>query len=280
MTRSRSARAEVHADRSASAIATRARGATTPSRMRVSQSPRVSASQSSLKGSSSLAGLPSVNDLRRMIEETKREVRDIRSVETRTKWQMTREERREQIHTSMSTAAEIRDWRFKQAEGMKSYTAAKAQESKTVQLKESKDFIGFKKEVKKITKEDEIRYQKEVYLEGEELANWEAERAREAAEQDQALVKAKVENVEFLREEREFTRRIEKEVQDEERVTEQTLQMASLARELALEKEKLLQSLEYQTSCQRAAPLASVVLNKSRSGKSLPPGQSFAKGRH
>jgi len=42
-----------------------------------------------------LADLPSVEELKRMIEETKKEVRDMKSVESKTRSQMQKEERQQ-----------------------------------------------------------------------------------------------------------------------------------------------------------------------------------------
>ncbi|CAE7253149.1 unnamed protein product, partial [Symbiodinium microadriaticum] len=60
------------------------------------------------------AELPSVEELKRMIEETKKEVREIRSVESKAKWQMTREERREKLAETVAAQSELREWRWKQ----------------------------------------------------------------------------------------------------------------------------------------------------------------------
>jgi len=189
-----------------------------------------------------------------MIEETKKEVREIRSVEAKTKWQMSREDRREKAAEAAAEQNDLRDWRWKQAEGMKAYAAEKALEARATDLKESKDFVEFKREVKTRTREEELLMQQEVYEEHKEISAWTVERAREEYEAHQALIREKVVDVHELREEKERQREEEKMLADQDRALKEQLEFASMARELAREKERLMQSLQHTRSCLQAPP--------------------------
>jgi len=193
-----------------------------------------------------------VEELKQMIEETKKEVREIRSVESKAKWQMTREERREKLAETISAQSELREWRWKQAQGLKELQAQRAQEAKTVELKESREFVEFKREQKLRTKEMEQQYHQDVYSSRRADAAWNVEQARANVEREQALVLEKVEDVLHLREERRHESETAKAAAAEERALQEHLQIANLARELAKEKERLLENLEFTRACMQA----------------------------
>eukprot|EP00933_Yihiella_yeosuensis_P065503 TRINITY_DN6935_c1_g1_i1.p1 TRINITY_DN6935_c1_g1~~TRINITY_DN6935_c1_g1_i1.p1 ORF type:complete len:257 (+),score=70.17 TRINITY_DN6935_c1_g1_i1:41-772(+) len=200
--------------------------------------------------------LASVEDLRKMIEETKAEVRAIKAVESKTKWDMKREERSHKVAEAAAETAEIRDWRWQQADEMKAMVEANTREQKVKETKEAKAYIDFKKEVKTRTREEELAYQQQVYAEHLEDSNWDKEKLRQDFLEEQALVKEKIENVQHLREERQIAYVREKQEQEQDRTLEQQLEYAKIARDLELEKARLLESLDFQRNCQKATPLA------------------------
>ncbi|OLQ12981.1 hypothetical protein AK812_SmicGene3072 [Symbiodinium microadriaticum] len=198
------------------------------------------------------AELPSVEELKRMIEETKKEVREIRSVESKAKWQMTREERREKLAETVAAQSELREWRWKQAQGLKQLAAQQAQAAKVSDLKESKEFVEFKRETKLRSKEVELQHQQDVYVARKADAAWQVEQAKANVEKHQAQILEKVEDVHHLRQERRSQTENEKAVAAEERALQEHLQIANLARELAKEKERLLENLELTRACMQA----------------------------
>lgn len=201
--------------------------------------------------------LPSLEELRMLIEETKKEVRDMKAEETKTKWQMTREEQSWRAAAHAAEAAEIQNWRWKQADEMKAYVEAKAQEVKEIELQDSKEFVEFKRETKVRTKEEEIAFQQEVYAQSMERAQWERERLRLQFEEEQVVAREKVADVQELREERQISAQQERQQQEQDRLWEEHLEMAKLMKELQREKEKLSQSLHYQRSCKKVSPQGS-----------------------
>jgi len=187
-----------------------------------------------------------------MIEETKKEVKSIRTAESKARWQMTREERREKMQASMAAQTEIRAWRWKQAEQMKAAEVERAEEFKVKQLEESKNLFEFKREAKERTKEEELRIQHEAYVKSKEISSWEAEIKKEEFEQEQELVRMKVLDTQFIREVKVNTKEQQKAEEQEERMLEQHLEMAKMAKQLQMEKEKLLQDLNFTKNCQSA----------------------------
>lgn len=189
-----------------------------------------------------------MEDLKRLIEETKKEVRQIRSIEAKTKWDLTRQERRDKNAETVATHSELRDWRWKQAESMKAHVAAKARETQERDLKESKQHVDFKRESKTQSKEFEQHHQAELYVKHKEDAAWNVERSREEFQREQECVKEKVENVVHLREERQVQKQQLRAEDEQERALKEHLEIAHMARELAQEKQRLLQSLELTRS--------------------------------
>lgn len=192
-----------------------------------------------------------------MLEDTKREVREIRAAEAQARWNLTRDEKKERVYEEKTETEEIRDWRWKQSDEMKVFVDEQDHEIRTVELKESKDFQEFKREYKKDIKEEEQKFIHEVYVDDTDHAAWRAELAREASRRERELVVEKVEEVQETRELRQGRQQQEQAIQEQERALEQSLEISNLARQLALEKEQLLQTLEYTRGCQRAtAPAA------------------------
>jgi len=204
----------------------------------------------------------SMQEFRRMLEETKKEVREIRAMEAQMKWNMSREEKKDKVVEEKEADDEIRDWRWRQSDEMKAYTEEKEQEIKTVVLQESKDFQEFKREKKAEVKIEEQRYLAEVYEQDLENAALRAEAARELAERDHEVTADRLETQQHLREVKVQEKHRVRAEADDNRALEQNLEMSNLARELAREKEQLLESLEL-----------------TRAATRMPPGRSSASGR-
>jgi len=186
-----------------------------------------------------------------MLEETKKEVREIRAIEAQMRWNMAREEVREKAQKEAAALDDIRDWRWKQSDEMKQYVAEKAHRTKVEELQVSKSYQEFKREVKALVKEEDLRIIQEEYQEDISNAQWRAEIEKERQTKEKEIVVGHAEDFQFLRDARMQQKCQEKVEEDERRALEQSLEMANMAKELAKEKEKLLQSLQYVRSCQK-----------------------------
>lgn len=190
-----------------------------------------------------------------MLEATKREVREIRSVEAQMRWNLQRQEKRETVLAEKEASEELRDWRWRQSDEMKAYVTEKAKETKVVELDESRNFQEFKREVKTVQREEEKRLIQEEYMQDMENARWVAELASEENNQNRELLQERLHDIRELKDMRVSEKIKEKATVDQDRALEQNLEMANMARALAKEKEKLLQSLQYARQCQKAPPL-------------------------
>lgn len=187
-----------------------------------------------------------------MLEETKREVREIKAIESQLKWNMQREEKKERIVETKATVDEIRDWRWKQNEEMKAIKAAKAQMTKSMELKESKAFQEFKREVKVSTKDEARKQITEEYLKDRQDAQWRSDVSKLVFERERELIAERGDSYLEIRELRQVQKVQERVQEDENRAIEQSLEMAAIAKEIAKEKEQLLQSLEFSRAAQSA----------------------------
>jgi len=187
----------------------------------------------------------SAQEFKRMLEETRKEVREIKSVEAQMKWNLKRDEKKEKILEVKADEDEIRDWRWKQHDEMKEYVAEKEQETRATDLQASKEFQEFKREKRIVTKEDEIRFNAEVYQQDLEHAQWRNDMARMVAERDREALADHVEDVVHFREVKTQQKAQEMADEEENRMLEQNLEMMKQARELAMQKEQLLASLDY-----------------------------------
>lgn len=195
-----------------------------------------------------------IQEWRKMLEETKREVREIKAIESGLKWNMTREDKKERLIETKASVEDTRDWRWRQSEEMKAYKASKLQETKTVELKESKSFQEFKRETKGVTKDEERKRVTEEYLQDREYAQWRAELSKAVQEREKDVTYGRHEDLLEIREIKNLQKEQERFETDESRAIEQTLEMAAIAREIAKEKEELLQTLELSRAATQAAP--------------------------
>jgi len=195
-----------------------------------------------------------IAEWRKMLEETKREVREIKAIESHLKANMTREEKKERQTESKTSAEEMRDWRWRQNEEMKAFKAAKAQITKVAELRENKQFQEFKRETKVETK---FKTQKEIteeYSQNKEEAQYRASLVKAVHHQENELVKARVEDYLENREIAGMSKEAQKMEEEENRAHEQSLEMAAIAREIAKEKQEMLEMLEHSRAAQRAPP--------------------------
>lgn len=197
-------------------------------------------------------GVHSIQEFRKMIDDTKKEVRDIRSLEAQMRWNMAREEAKQVEGETKEKENEIRDWRWRQSDEMKEYVAEREQATKVEELEESRDYQQFKREYKTVMKDAEQQEITEEYLQDMENASWRADLARMEMERERELVVEKVDGVKELQEIKKQEKITVKMQEEEERQFEQNIEMERMAKELAREREQLLASLQLTRAAQRA----------------------------
>jgi len=205
-----------------------------------------------------------VQEWRKLLEDQKREIRDMRAVESQILWNLQREDKQERVLEEKALDNEIRDWRWKESDEMKAFVAEKEQARKILELQESKEFQEFKRQFKAKLKEEDQEFIARMYLEGQENAAWRAEMHAMLRDGDKELLSNRIDDIQHLRDLRTTQRLQEKVEAEQERQWGQQMEMAHLAQQLAREKEQLMESLQYARQRQRVPPMG-----RTRPGSSV-----------
>jgi len=196
-------------------------------------------------------------DMKRKLEQVRREAREIKSLESQLRWDMQREEKRKVKEDKKEAEKEIMEWREDEAVGMKEYVVEKAKEQKVQDLQESKNFQEFKREVKEIKHEEELQRIREQLGEDMENSQWHAELSKAIAAERQEVAIENLDNIQDLREIRLMDKMKEQAQLEEERAFEMEAAMALEVQQMCAEKEELLKSLQHLRVRQQA-PLKSI----------------------
>lgn len=216
---------------------------TSPSQMRAS-APRVSNSKSDV----------GIQEWQRQLDQTKKEVREIRALEKQLKWGMVREEKKEAIEEKKEAEREIREWRWQQKDEMDEYVEAKHKDQLYNDLLASREFQEWKRECRQIDKDATLAYIQESYQNSQEFSQWQAELARSIQEEKKSMVQEHYERYDMERERRAQEKALEQAEEVQERTLARQLEMDHASKELAREKEALLRSLEF-TRARQTAPI-------------------------
>jgi len=194
-------------------------------------------------------------EVRLQMEQTKKDIRQLKAMEAQVNWNMRREEKREVIDEEKATDTEIRDWRWQQKAEMKQYEQEQARQTKIEDLVRNKDAVDWKREVKQVQKQDELVRQTEEYYETVDNAAWKEAVEQAVVEDRRAEVAAHVERFEHSRalKELEKQRKQEEVVVERQWASQQTLQHAQ--GELQRQKEQLQRTLEFSQRCAQSRPV-------------------------
>jgi len=199
----------------------------------------------------SRADTPGEGDLQGALDESAKEVRELRSIESQLLWQMRREEKKEQMAQEQAAEAELLDWRWKQSIAMKTSAAEREEERKRSLLQNSKESVELKRERKAAQKARELEQARELYLKDRDHAALQALVEKRHQERNRDILAYRCQDVNEMREMKRSQRSLESLHEDNTRSHEQRLMMATMARELSREKERLLESLHQLRQAQR-----------------------------
>jgi len=188
-------------------------------------------------------------DMQRQMDQTKKEVKQLRSMESRFRCDMQREETRQQKDEKRQTEQHIMEMRQEQSEGMKDYVREKAKGTQVRELAENKSFQEFKRDWKEEVRVDEIHRAKVDYHESSEQARWQEEFQYQKLAEHQVLLEEKLDGALEHRDQREMERMQELRAAEEVRQQERRLETLHQSTKLVSEKERLLKSLQLMRSC-------------------------------
>lgn len=177
-----------------------------------------------------------------MLNETRREVREIKAKESQMRFNMQREEKLDRAQALKAEDEDLLNWRWRETDEMKQYVSAKQQEERRRDLEEQRDFQSFKREKRQERALEERQRIAEDYREDTEQAQWRQELHRHLQDEERRVQQDKGQTQKELKEIRRAEREETTRQRLEERQYEQALEMEHLRNELAREREKLLES--------------------------------------
>eukprot|EP00435_Cladocopium_sp_Y103_P035479 s57_g9.t1 len=187
------------------------------------------------------------------LDKEKKEVRQMRGIESQLKWDMYREERSQTEEERREEARQIMAWRDREAKEMREYVEGKSRDQRALELMESKEYQEFKRAWKQAMRKEEIERIKVQLAENMDNAQWRVD-LQKAVEMDRQLaLQENMEAQQELRELKEKDRQREKVMQDEERARDLALEYAHQAHQISTEKEALLRSLALLRERQKAS---------------------------
>lgn len=208
-------------------------------------------------GLSSPAGKAKLNmrmdETQQLVEQTRREVRELKSLEKKSKWNMERQEKRASQERANKEEEDLRRWRAQEAIETKNYVEQRESEILQTELLESKEFQNFKREVKAIRREEEARYIQEEYQNAKSNSKWEKDIKKTIQQERTELVRERIETYIEGRTQRNLKNELERVEQSDARALERQQEMQMLQRTLAQEKESLLQNLKFVHDRQNVA---------------------------
>ncbi|CAJ1377144.1 unnamed protein product [Effrenium voratum] len=191
-------------------------------------------------------GIPTSDDFagaRIRLDREKKEVRQIKALESQIKWDMQREETRQTELERREEARQIMEWRDQEVREMREYVEGKSREQRALELLESKEYQQFKRDWKQAKRKEEIERIKVQLAEDQDNAKWRIELQRALEADRRLLLQEAAEAQEELKELKEKERQKEKFMQEEERAHDIALEYAHQAQQISSEKEALLRSL-------------------------------------
>jgi hypothetical protein len=192
-----------------------------------------------------------VEEQNRQIEETQKEMRQIRALESTIMWNLEREEKKQVEEEKREAAVDIMEWREQLACGLKEADEERSRQKLVQDLYASKEFQEFKRDAKQVLKEADIQHIKEQYQADVEHSQMQAELAKHAVMDRHATVLENLEGIEVLREVKENERVRTKKEQEQERARDQRLNFNHKHKQLRDEKQDLLRNLQQLRSLQK-----------------------------
>jgi len=180
-----------------------------------------------------------------MIEEAKKEVREIRSKGGKTKIDLERDEKRKRKDAEKMREEDVRELRARDAEEMKQVMEERARKFQATYLQESKEFQEFKRDYKIRAKEENIKTFEEEYAKDLDYSAWRNCQAQALVKENQILLMERAKDINEIKEIKEEQILQDKKMVENDRYLDNLSEMARIEQELAKEKEMLMTNLQF-----------------------------------
>lgn len=142
-----------------------------------------------------------IADYRAQIEQLKRETRDMKAMQSSMKWNMQREDKKLKTRETKKDRQNVLEDTEKWSKEMHALEEENKKEVLEEELADQKKFQEFKRDVKQIAEEDDVKRQSINYVDHKEASEWTAElRRSQHYEQQKLVVEEHLEQTNFLAE--------------------------------------------------------------------------------
>lgn len=187
---------------------------------------------------------------RLLFEQTRREIREIRSIENRLKWDMSREEQLLAASEERKVSMDTMRWRQQQSQTVIAGAEESRQQSRLVKHEQASSFSEFRCNQRALSEALERKQNKELLLQNKENSEWQEMVAQDlAATSKELAADARAEQQEFK--EVRQSQRMQSRAEARQARLDRSLELSHMARELAKERDEALLSLSCMNACRQ-----------------------------
>jgi len=196
-------------------------------------------------GGEKLENIVDVEETKQLVEQAKREVRELKSLEMKSRWDLSREEKKSRQQKNLKAEIELRDWRKQQDDERLQLEEQTESENRAKDIADSRDYQIFKREVKIKSKEEDVKHARQVYETAKGHAAFEQEVKQNIVKERAAVVQERFETVEHVRDDRSKRHSEERNQLAKTRALERQQEILQQHKVLEKEKASLLESLKF-----------------------------------
>jgi len=189
------------------------------------------------------------------LEEVRRDMQKVKSMERSARWDMQREERRHTETTRNNESRNLMEWRGQQALGLRAEADRVMKEARAREQADSRMYQTFVRDSRQAMKEQEIERNAVELCEHLDHAEWTLEVEQENFMKAQMLLGERAQSAFELRDIRAEERTQEEDKVMQDRVHELELDMALKVKNIFMERSRLDKSLNHMNARRQAHPL-------------------------
>ncbi|CAD7944649.1 unnamed protein product [Amoebophrya sp. A120] len=189
-----------------------------------------------------LGGLP---DYEIELEQMRREVRELKSQESKARWDLKRQEKKTVQQHKQEELEELRQWRSENERALKQLMDQKREDARKRDLLESRDYQAFKKERRRQEREADKKAIEDSYLYNRDHANYRQELKEREKLDAEERARVNAERVALDRQLKKEKLAREKTEQEESRNLDRRLEIEKMKKDLLRQKQELLDQVSF-----------------------------------
>ncbi|CEM11918.1 unnamed protein product [Vitrella brassicaformis CCMP3155] len=189
------------------------------------------------------ANAQTLEEWRQKLDETKKEIRELRAQESAMKWEMDREEKRAKQEEEVERDREIMNWRVKERTEMTKFVKESFRERQKRELDERKEYVEFLRWAKQLHSENLKKVWSEMYAFDKQFALWQDELGKQYIQTRKDIIERHKQHWDEQRENKRFEAMREKMMREEEAQWRMELEMEHKYLELIKQREQMKQKV-------------------------------------